>query len=152
VSPADPEDGHGADSANVPSTFEEIVAGWRAEGAVPSWPDDHTSARLVPPGDPGSDPRTSPRAEVSADSSENDHFVPPDPPPLPHVGRSALVGVGLLVCGLLLLTTPKVLGIVQPLALPLGLLALASGLVWLVLRSWSGSGQSGDDGDDGAVF
>jgi hypothetical protein len=42
----------------------------------------------------------------------------------------------------------------DPYGLPLGLVCLASGLGWLVLRLWPGPqfGSSDDDDDDGAVL
>jgi len=78
-----------------------------------------------------------------------DHFVPPEPPPLPRIGPPALVGFALLALGLTLVTAPEIVGISSVYGLPLGLLALASGLGWLVLRLWPGPPDDLDD-DDGA--
>jgi hypothetical protein len=116
--------------------FDRIVAGLRLDGPVPDWPEDR------PAGEPP------PRRE------EEDHFVPPEPPPLPRLGPPALVGMGLLGLGLVLVGTPGWIGIPPAYALPLGLLALSSGLGWLVLRLWPTPPQRGDgDGeDDGAVL
>ena len=71
-----------------------------------------------------------------ADDAEDEHFVPPEPPPLPRIGAPAVVGLGLLGLGLLLLVAPWWIGVSETFAIPLGLLALASGLGWLVLRLW----------------
>jgi hypothetical protein len=130
--------------------FEAIVAGWRREGAVPLWPGDDR-----PPVEP---PRTPPRPippvgamrPVPAETDGLDHFVPPEPPPLPRIGPPALVGFTLLALGLTLVTAPDVVGVSSVYGLPLGLLSLASGLGWLVLRLWPGPPDDRDEDDDGA--
>ncbi len=166
MSAADPDDdGRGADIPRRTDPFDEIVAGWRAEGPVPSWPDDlpadqaadrltgterpvhrepvHREPVQASAADPG------PEDEHSVD----EHFIPPEPPPLPRVGRTALVGLALLGVGLLLLVQPAVLGVAATAALPLGLVALAAGLGWLVLNSRSTRPPPDGDGeDDGAVL
>ncbi|MGH3615060.1 MAG: hypothetical protein ACRDRK_21195, partial [Pseudonocardia sp.] len=83
-----------------------------------------------------------------------DHFVPPEPPPLPRLGPPALVGLTLLGLGLVLVTSPNWVGVPASYGLPLGLLTLAAGLGWLVLRLWPDPPPCGDgDGeDDGAVL
>lgn len=82
------------------------------------------------------------------------HFVPPEPPPLPRLGPPALVGLTLLGLGLVLVTSPNWVGVPASYGLPLGLLTLAAGLGWLVLRLWPDPPPCGDgDGeDDGAVL
>ena len=109
--------------------FEAIVAGWRREGVVPSWPADDRA--------PAEPPRTPPVAmpaiptflpvsfgDADADAERFEHFVPPEPPPLPRIGPPAVVGFTLL--------------------------ALAAGLGWLVLRLWPGPSDERDEDDDGA--
>lgn len=170
MSPANPhDDRQPADSGGMPDTFEEIVAGWRAEGAVPRWPRDRPGggypgqAELGRPDAAGPEidgteirrpefRRPAPPRSDEPDS-DDDHFVPPEPPPMPRPGRAAAAGLGLLAAGLLLVVAPEVLGIADSVGLTLGLLTLAGGLGWLVLRSWtSDPGGDGDGQDDGAVF
>ncbi len=54
----------------------------------------------------------------------------------------------------MLLASPSWVGVPSVYGLPLGLLCLAAGLGWLVLRLWPARRQPGDgDGeDDGAVL
>jgi hypothetical protein len=80
--------------------------------------------------------------------------VPPEPPPLPPIGPPALVGLTLVGAGLLLLVSPGWLGVGDTYGLPLGLVAIAAGLGWLVLRLWPDAPQADDDvyPDDGAVL
>ncbi len=62
--------------------------------------------------------------------------MPPEPPPLPRMGPPILVGLTLIVLGLVLVTFPGWVGVPQVYGLPLGLVAIAAGLGWLVLRLW----------------
>jgi hypothetical protein len=89
-------------------------------------------------------------AAASPDTDRLDHFVPPEPPPLPRIGPPALVGFGLLLLGLALVTHPALVGVSDVYGLPLGLLALAAGLGWLVLRLWPAPPDERDEDDDGA--
>lgn len=108
------------------------------------------------PADPAAfDPSTvDPLAVDPYAADPDDHFVPPEPPPLPRLGPPALVGLALLGLGLLLVIAPSVLGLSSVYGLPLGLLALAAGLGWLVLRLWPAPMDEIDDDsdDDGAVL
>ena len=148
----DPDDAH-----RRVDDFDAIVAGWRRDGDVPAWPDEPPAARAEPPAaDP--DPPAPPapdqppavhRPPTGPDATpEDDHFVPPEPPPMPRIGPPAAVGLGLLLVGLLLVTTPGWLGVSSVYGLPLGLLTLAAGLGWLVLRLWPTPPD--DEDDDGA--
>lgn len=141
--------------------FDAIVAGWRREGAVPEWPDEEPTAVVLDPFE-ASDPlptdvpsapepppivvRPGPRT-----APEDEHFVPPEPPPIPRIGPPAAVGLVLLVLGVVLVTAPGWVGVPDTYGLPLGLLTLAAGLGWLVLRLWPSPPGSGRD-DDGAIL
>lgn len=164
----------------TPDEFEAIVsAGWQKD-EIPEWPSDadrpaDTAGGLFEPSrkpDPAPDPTPPPAPDPASDSapdtqplgppvpdrlfepSDDDHFVPPEPPPLPRLGPPALIGLGLIGLGLVLLLVPGWI-VPEPYGLPLGLVGLASGLGWLVLRLWPDSPSRGgdDDGDDdGAVI
>jgi hypothetical protein len=132
------------------AAFDDIVAGWNAEGRVPQWP-----ALAEEPAAPT--PTAQSTSELDEDHlllADDAHFVPPEPPPLPRMGPLAVVGLALLGLGLLLLIAPAMVGVPAPLGVPLGLVALACGVGWLVLRLWSAPQPQGDgDGeDDGAVL
>jgi hypothetical protein len=179
--PDSDDEGRSADAAAPPSappsaqpsTFDDIVAGWLAEGSVPTWPDEpgltdpltDPSTDTAPPTDapvvapepatppappPPGAPATRPGPTLGYPRPEDEHFIPPDPPPLPHLGPRAIVGLGLLVLGIILAVTPQVVGLDEPAGLALGLLSLALGLGWLVLGAWP-SDESEED-DDGAVL
>ncbi|WP_214407254.1 DUF308 domain-containing protein [Pseudonocardia lacus] len=149
----------------APDEFDAIVAAWRREGPVPVWPDDDlfaesppvtddldtptapTPTATTPPPPPG------PRDHSPAPLPEDEHYIPPEPPPLPRIGPPAVVGLVLLALGLLLVLAPGWLGVGPAYGLPLGLLTLASGLGWLVLRLWPDPPSPPRDGDDdGAVI
>ncbi|GAA3229806.1 hypothetical protein GCM10017691_22140 [Pseudonocardia petroleophila] len=130
--------------------FDAIVAGWRREGEVPRWPDEEPAAD--PPASP---PPAPPAASVvrppAAVAPEDEHFVPPEPPPLPRLAPPAAVGLVLLILGIVLVTAPGWVGVPETYGMPLGLLTLAAGLGWLVLRLWPSPPRPGED-DDGAVL
>ena len=142
-----PDDRSGPD--HTADEFEAIVAGWRREGEVPAWPSDErppSESRTSPsPAPPASDVPPGPAAEA-------DHFVPPEPPPLPRIGPPAAVGIALLSLGLTLVVSPGLVGVSEVYGLPLGLVSLASGLGWLVLRLWPGPSDERDADDDGAIL
>ncbi|WP_219417087.1 hypothetical protein [Pseudonocardia nigra] len=140
----DPDERAQPEGGPAPDEFEAIVAGWRREGEVPQWPDD--VEQRVAPAEAAPGPVTQP-------TPEDDHFIPPEPPPLPRLGPPAIVGLVLLGLGLVLVVAPGWVGIPEPYGLPLGLLGLASGLGWLVLRLWPDPPSDDDRGDDdGAVL
>ena len=79
--------------------------------------------------------------------TEEDHFEPPEPPPLPVPRPRTVGGVALLAAGVLLLVAPNLLGLGQAVGTPLGLLALTAGIGTLVLGLRSGPPPEGwDDG------
>ena len=66
------------------------------------------------------------------------------------LAAALVAGITLLALGLTLVIAPNVVGISNVYGLPLGLLALASGLGWLVLRLWPAPPDDRDEDDDGA--
>ncbi|MEQ3552230.1 hypothetical protein WIS52_17295 [Pseudonocardia nematodicida] len=136
--------------------FESIVSGWRSEGSVPDWPDAReardardASEPAPPTVQPGERPVHRPGPEAVDDE---DHYHPPEPPPLPRPGPPAVVGGGLIAFGLLLCIAPGVIGVGGVWPLPLGLVLMAAGLGWLVLRLWSSDPDDDrpDPDDDGS--
>jgi len=170
VNQAEPEDaGRAADATGHVVTFDEIISGWIAEGTVPTWPDgvplapetkvtDVTNATDVapsvapPPPPPPVTRAPAPPPRPVEVPAVDEHFIPPDPPPMPRIGVTASIGLALLSFGIVLLALPAVLGQNSALGLPLGLVSLALGLGWLVLRSWPSVPAEDGDGDDGAVL
>ena len=140
----------------------------------PTAPDEHSGQQrpepTPPPGDPDARPdeaatrrpsdRPTGRRESAAEPVADEHFVPPEPPPLPRHGAADLVGLTLIALGLVLVTFPGWVGVPQVYGLPLGLVAIAAGLGWLVLRLWPDPDDvppplyldDPDDPDGGAVL
>jgi hypothetical protein len=163
----DPDERPQPDGA-APDEFEAIVALWRNDGDVPEWPDGdepgdepggatqagtaQADVDVPAPQSPPAPPPMPPRSYSPPPLPEDEHFIPPEPPPLPRLGPPALVGLVLIAIGIVLVVAPGWLGIADPYGLPLGLVGLAAGLGWLVLRLWpDSSDRSDDDGDDGAI-
>ena len=164
---ADDRADHNADD-NADDDLDRRDAG-RPDDADP----DHPGAGSAPRG--GTDPHAEDvadrrgtngehghpvRAGAAADPHADEHFVPPEPPPLPRLGPPILVGLTLIGLGLVLVTFPGWVGVPQVYGLPLGLVAIAAGLGWLVLRLWPDPDDvppplyldDPDDPDGGAVL
>lgn len=85
-----------------------------------------------------------------ASASDEEHYVPPEPPPFPKPHAGTVIGMLLITVGLLLLIVPTVIGLGTTVGTPLGLVALAAGIGWLVLRIRHGNPPDHGDRDDGA--
>jgi hypothetical protein len=140
-----------ADPGGTDAAFDEIVAGWRAEPDAPHWPSDADertgpgaaalAGRAAGTGDEASRPAEQP--------AEEGHYVPPEPPPMPALRPRTIGGLLLIALGGLLLIAPGMTGLTELAGTPLGLLALAGGIGWLVLGLRQGPPP--DSGwDDGA--
>lgn len=170
--------GRGSDGQDdVDAAFAEIVADLEREGfgrdsdgesGRESGPDsggaprqDTGREREKPAQDPGSDPSNPPepgRPEVwrapQAEwdwtfASETEHYVPPEPPPMPRLRPGTIAAIAMLLLGGLLLVVPSLLGIPPRIGTPIALVSLATGVGLLVLRMRSGPPP--DTGwDDGA--
>ncbi|HWC83648.1 MAG TPA: hypothetical protein VG756_27135 [Pseudonocardiaceae bacterium] len=144
---------------DVDAAFAEIVADLEREGLGAGLTDDSGNLDITkiteamtksdtPPGEPtespeddklGSDWRT---ADVEWDwtgaSEEEEHYVPPDPPPLPRLRAGTVFGLVMILIGIFLLVAPAVIGLAARIATPLALISLAAGIGWLVLRMRQG--------------
>ena len=85
-----------------------------------------------------------------AAASDEEHYVPPEPPPFPKPRAGTVFGLFLIVIGLLLLIVPTIIGLGTRIGTPLGLVALAAGIGWLVLRIRHGNPPDQGERDDGA--
>jgi len=164
--PDDPDVPGEPTSSDVDAAFAQIVAGWDAEGRS-RWSDDDSApteefpaARgepvtagpaSTPIDDPiDDDPAVVDAAPVDEEFDDpDDHFVPPEPPPLPRPQPATVGAAALFLLGLVLLTVPWLIGFSSQYGLPLGLLSIAGSIVWLVARLREGPPT--DSGwDDGA--
>lgn len=116
---------------NVDEAFAEIVAGLEAEGVGKNWLDLDEAAEV---GD--SDPTTEivVEADPEPEPAEDDHYVPPEPPPFPVLRPGTIAALMLFVLGIVLLVAPGVFGLEARIGTPLALVALCTGVGWLVLR------------------
>ncbi|MEJ8279791.1 hypothetical protein [Pseudonocardia spirodelae] len=124
--------------------FDAIVAAWRDEGSVPDWPS--APADGAPAADRAAEGAVHRPGPAAPPPEADDHYHPPEPPPLPRPGPPVVVGGGLIAVGLLLCVAPGLLGVGGTWPLPLGLVLIASGLGWLLLRLWNT--EPGEDGPD----
>ena len=94
--------------------------------------------------------RTADREWDWASASDEEHYVPPEPPPFPKPHAGTVAGMLLIAVGLLLLIVPTIIGLGTRIGTPLGLVALAAGIGWLVLRIRQGNPPDHGDRGDGA--
>jgi hypothetical protein len=64
----------------------------------------------------------------------DEHYVPPEPPPLPRLRPMTIVALVLVIAGVLLLIAPGLVGLDPRIGTPISLVALASGFGLLFLR------------------
>ena len=148
---------------DVDAAFAEIVAGLEREG-LGSFLDEEqalTENGPKPPNEPAAGAtqaattespgwRTADQEWDWAAASDEEHYVPPEPPPFPRPHAGTVAGMVLIVLGLLLLIVPTIIGLGTRIGTPLGLVALAAGIGWLVLRIRQGNPPDHGDRDDGA--
>ena len=77
--------------------------------------------------------------------SDDEHYVPPEPPPLPRLRPMTIVALILIFAGLGLLITPNVIGLDVRIGTPIALLALVCGFGLLFLRIRRTPPDNGDD-------
>ena len=148
---------------DVDAAFAEIVADLEREGLGASLiEDDEVDVSLVDPilppavtREPEADKPAAwraPETEWDPDAiAEDEHFVPPEPPPLPRLRPGTIFGIVLLAVGVFLLAGPNLIGLAPRIATPLALVSLAAGIGWLVLRMRQGPPSGPDSGwDNGA--
>ncbi|MGH3492422.1 MAG: hypothetical protein ACRDRL_34155 [Sciscionella sp.] len=80
-------------------------------------------------------------------ASDTEHYIPPEPPPLPRLRAGTILAIVVLAAGMVVLIAPALMGLTPRLALPIGVLAVVSGLGLLLLRMRV---HNDDDGDNGA--
>jgi hypothetical protein len=146
---------------DVDAAFAAIVADLEREGVGSRMPD------LSEPADePAPDPPAATRAEHPPQTggswrghegewdwswtTDEEHYVPPDPPPLPRLRPLTIVALALIVAALVLLVLPGVIGLDARIGTPIALVALTCGGAMLLLRVRQNPKNQGDDRDDGA--
>ncbi len=150
---------------DVDATFAEIVADLRADGFGLADQDltEEPGTRTTPerPADPApaADPPepgwrtggTTWDATMFGDdpAGDDEHYVPPEPPPLPRPKMGAFLILLLFLAGLFLLIVPGAIGVGNTVATPLGILALATAIALLLLRVRQGP-PPGADPSNGA--
>lgn len=145
MSAAEPDDpgrnGRSDEGRGTNAAFAEIVAGLRADADLPSWPDDERAPEVT------ENPEQT--DEVESDPADEDHYQPPEPPPLPVLRARTVAGLVVLAIGTFLLIAPGVLGVSVSTSRLLGILVVAGGIGWLLMGLRDG--PPADSGwDDGA--
>jgi hypothetical protein len=122
---------------NVDELFAEIVAGLERDGVGKDWLDlDEASPEDLrtlddSAGEPAADLEGEPERR---DRDDEDHYIPPEPPPFPVLRASTIAALGLFVLGIVLLVAPGLFGLEARIGTPLSLVSLCAGVGWLILR------------------
>jgi hypothetical protein len=126
---------------DVDAAFAAIVADLEREGLGANVePDTEPTEELPhpPPAAPAEEPAASWRGHESdwdwSWGSDDEHYIPPDPPPLPRLRPMTIVALILVVAGVVLLLSPGLIGLDPRIGTPLSLLALVCGFGLLFLR------------------
>jgi hypothetical protein len=151
---------------DVDAAFAEIVADLEREGVG-------VGGRADP--DPGDDPGDSP-VEVADEpvapppageptgpapawrgheaawdwswGTDDEHYVPPEPPPLPRLRPMTITALVLVIAAILLLIAPSIVGLDARIGVPIALLSLVCGFGLFFLRLRRSPTDA--DGDNGA--
>jgi hypothetical protein len=92
------------------------------------------------------------QAEIRAErEADTEHFEPPPPPPLPRPRRRTVGAVLLMVVGIVVLVSPRLMAVGENVTLVVGLLLILGGLALLMAGLRRRPGEPGDGWDDGAV-
>ena len=141
---------------DVDAAFAAIVADLEREGLgadVESDPGPPTEELPQPPvpqaGGTPAEPAASWRSHDTewdwSWGSEDDHYIPPEPPPLPRLRPMTIVALILVITGVVLLLSPSLIGLDPRIGTPISLLALVCGFGLLFLRIRRTPSDAGDD-------
>lgn len=148
---------------DVDAAFAEIVAGLEREGvgrmpdpdeAEPGDVKDRASDEEPPaPPRPAAPP---PPAWRGSDAewdwswgTDEEHYVPPEPPPLPRLRPLTIVALVLIGVAVFLLVAPGLIGLAPRVGTPIALIAMTCGGTMLLLRIRRTPRHDGER-DDGA--
>ena len=131
---------------DVDAAFAEIVADLEREGVGRTMPDLNE-----PPDEPDTPTAPTPAITRPAEppqawrgheaewdwswGTDEEHYVPPEPPPLPKLRPLTIVALVLIVVGVVLLIVPTLIGLDARIATPIALLSITCGGGMLLLRT-----------------
>lgn len=142
---------------DVDAAFAAIVADLEREGFGADVQADTEPTESIPtvqdPGEPVTGEPTGPIVAWRGHEAEWDwswgtdeeHYVPPEPPPLPRLRPMTVVALFLVVAGVLLLVAPGIIGLAPKVGTPIALVALIGGFGLLFLRIRRHPSHDGDD-------
>jgi hypothetical protein len=87
---------------------------------------------------------------AGSDADDNDHYVPPAPPPLPRLAGATILALVVVAASVMLIAFGRALGLPGDLAFVAGVAGMLVGSGLLVMRLRDGSDD--DEDDDGAVI
>ncbi|MDA3626814.1 DUF308 domain-containing protein [Saccharopolyspora sp. WRP15-2] len=142
---------------DIDAAFAEIIADLERDENFARWPEDREPAGEDERPDTATEPKpveptsiepadSGPRDWTPTTAEEDEHYVPPEPPPLPTPRVTTLAGIAVIVVGVLFALVPGLAGLSGTVTLPLGLVLISGGIGWLLLRLRQPPRSSDDDG------
>jgi len=145
---------------DVDAAFAAIVADLEREGVGSKLPDlDDDAEETAPAPQPQPKPQGGPppaawRGQETewdwSGATDDEHYIPPEPPPLPRLRPLTIVALILILAAVVLLVLPGVIGLDARIGTPIALVALTCGGGMLLLRIRQTPKNQDDDRDDGA--
>ena len=139
---------------DAPRSADDLTA--EDTGPVLSPPPSPPPAPPSAPGTPGAPPgppqawRGHEREWDWTWSADDEHYVPPEPPPLPRLRPLTIVALVLILAAVVLLVLPGVIGLDARIGTPIALVALLCGGGMLLLRIRQTPKPPDGGRDDGA--
>ncbi|MGH3760680.1 hypothetical protein [Actinophytocola sp.] len=147
---------------DVDAAFAAIVADLEREGVGAQLPelDEPAGDLATEETEPATPPAAAPPTPAAwrghegdwdwSWSADDEHYVPPEPPPLPRLRPLTVVALILILAAVVLLVLPGVIGLDARVGTPIALLALTCGGGMLLLRIRQNPKEPDDGRDDGA--
>ncbi|HEU5473990.1 MAG TPA: hypothetical protein VFV67_25370 [Actinophytocola sp.] len=146
---------------DVDAAFAAIVADLEREGLGADVQVDEPTTEALPVADPDAGKPEAATGEPTAPiaaawrghdaewdwswNNDEEHYVPPEPPPMPRLRPLTVLALLLVVAGVLLLVSPALVGLDPRIATPISLVALVCGFGLLFLRIRRSPADTGDD-------
>lgn len=138
---------------DVDAAFAQIVADLEREGLGRTLPKEPPAPEPEPAPEPVARPteaswRGYQGEHDTFNDNEDEHYEPPEPPPLPKLRLPTMLAIGLLGLGVLLILLPAIAGLDPRYMTPIGLVCMAAGIALLLFRTRTSPRH--DPGDNGA--
>ncbi|MEV4314459.1 hypothetical protein [Actinocrispum sp. NPDC049592] len=134
--------------ANVPTDLSDLAELTDAPAAEQAEQQESSAAAEEPPPAASPPPVAWRGSDTEVDwawSTDDDHYVPPEPPPIPRPSALTILALVLMLIALFLLVAPSLIGLATRVATPIALISAAVGIGLVVLRIRQNNSDDSDD-------